>query len=319
MSLSEAKLDEVYRLMQRIRQFEQKAVELFTAGHLPGFLHSALGQEAAEVGACAALTPADYITSTHRGHGHVIAKGARLDRMMAELYAKETGYCKGKGGSMHIIDAGLNILGANGIVGAGLPIANGAALAAKLRGTDQVVMCFFGDGASNTGAFHEALNLAATWALPVVFVCENNLYAESTAQRYHQSIQDVAVRASAYGMPGVVVDGNDLVAVHEVAQKAVARARAGEGPTLMECKTYRWLGHYVGDPGVYREKEEVEAWIKQDPIVRFRTRVLSDGLMTEEQLSRIDAEVAAEMAAAVRFAQESPAPDPELALAHVLA
>ena len=319
MKIPKAKLTEIYRLMQRIRQFEQNAVELFTQGSLPGFLHSCLGEEASAVGACANLTADDYITSTHRGHGHVIAKGARLDRMMAELFARETGYCRGKGGSMHIMDFGLNILGANGIVGAGLPIANGAALSAKLRGTSQVVVSFFGDGASNTGSFHEAMNLASTWGLPVVFVCENNLYAESTPQKVHQKIKDVAARAAAYAMPASVVDGNDVFAVYEAVGEAVRRARQGDGPSLVECKTYRWLGHYVGDPGVYRAQGEVEEWMKSEPLNLFHQRVLKEGLLSEDELAAIEQEVKDEVAMAVRFAEASPSPAPETALADVFA
>lgn len=317
MKIPRDKLVEIYRMMQRIRQFELKAVELFTQGALPGFLHSCLGEEGSAVGACANLTVDDYITSTHRGHGHVIAKGARLDRMMAELYARETGYCRGKGGSMHIMDLGLNILGANGIVGAGLPIANGAGLSAKLRGTDQVVICFFGDGASNTGAFHEALNLASAWSLPVIYVCENNLYAESTHQKMHQKVRDVAVRAAAYDIPGSIVDGNNVFAVYETVGQAVRRARAGDGPSLVECKTYRWLGHYVGDPGVYRTKEEVDQWMLRDPLNVFRERDHAEGSLSEGELSVIEAEVRVEVEEAVKFAESSPSPALETALEDV--
>ncbi|MFQ6111978.1 MAG: thiamine pyrophosphate-dependent dehydrogenase E1 component subunit alpha, partial [Nitrospinota bacterium] len=258
----------IFETMLRIRMFEEKAVDLFQHGFMPGFLHVCIGQEAIAAGVCAALRPDDHIISTHRGHGHIIAKGGDYRYMMAELYAKRTGYCKGKGGSIHIADMDLGILGANGIVGGGIPIANGAALAFKLKKTGQVLVCFFGDGASNQGSFHEGLNLASTWHLPVVFICENNQYAESTPQKVHQHITDISCRAEAYDIPGVSVDGNDAVAVYEAASEAVERARQpGEHPTLIECKTYRHMGHYIGDPGtLYRSDEEVAEWKKRDPI-----------------------------------------------------
>ncbi len=307
---------QMYRKMVEIRVFEETAADLFMKGRLPGFLHSSVGQEASSVGACAALRPDDYMTSTHRGHGDIIAKGATLDRMMAELFAKKTGYCKGKGGSMHIADLDLGILGATGIVGAGLPYAVGAALGFKMKGTDQVVLAFFGDGGSNTGAFHEALNLAAVWNLPVIFFCHNNQYAETTPQWVHQKIKDIAVRAQAYGIPGVVVDGMDVLAVYETTKAAVERARGGQGPTLIESKTYRFMGHFVGDPGVgiYRTREEVEEWKKRDPIPSFRKVLIEAGVATEAELNRIDEDVAREMEEAIRFAEESPEPELEEAL-----
>ncbi len=317
MTVESKRLIWMFRQMTRIRAFEEKAMALFQAGELPGFLHSQLGQEAVPVGACAALREDDYITSTHRGHGDVIAKGARLDRMMAELYGKKTGYCQGKGGSMHIADFSLGIMGANGIVGGSIPIANGVALSAKMRGTDQVVVCFFGDGASNQGSFHEALNMASVWDLPVIFVCQNNLYAESTPQAVHQKIRDVSDRAGAYEMPGVSVDGNDAVAVYEVVREAVARARDGLGPTLVEAKTYRWLGHYVGDPGVYRPPEEVTEWRAREPLGRLRSRLIETGILGEEEAQRIEAEVAQELEEAVTFGRQSPDPDPDEALEDV--
>jgi TPP-dependent pyruvate/acetoin dehydrogenase alpha subunit len=299
---------ELYRRMWLIRAFEERAIELFTAGELPGFIHSQIGQEAVCVGACANLRPDDYLTTTHRGHGDLIAKGARLDRMMAELFAKETGYCRGKGGSMHIADFSLGVLGANGIVGAGLPIATGAALSAQLRGTDQVALSSFGDGATNIGAFHEALNLAAVWQLPVVFLCQNNEYAESTPRLAHQRVANVADRAAAYGMPGAVVDGMDVVAVHGVVREAVERARAGGGPTLVEAKTYRFLGHYVGDTDVYRTKEEVAEWRERDPILAFRAKLAGDGVLSPGD-DEVEAEARAAVEEAVEFARRSdPAP-----------
>jgi pyruvate dehydrogenase E1 component alpha subunit len=320
MDIERATLHTMYHTMVRIRLFEQRIMELFQQGRLPGFLHVSIGQEAVPTGVCAHLRPNDYISSTHRGHGDVIAKGARLDRMMAELYGKKTGYCKGKGGSMHIADLELGILGANGIVGAGIPIATGTALAFKMRRTDQVAVCFFGDGGANTGAFHEGLNLASVWHLPVVFVCQNNQYAESTPQRVHQKIKDIAVRAVAYDIPGETVDGMDVLEVYRVAGEAIARARGGGGPTLIECKTYRFYGHYVGDPGTaYRRPEEVEEWKQRDPIVAFRRRLLAEGMATEAELTAIDAAVQGELEAAIRFAEASPEPDPEDALQDIYA
>lgn len=314
MDIGTDKLLWMYRKMMEIRVFEEKAIELFTSGQLPGFLHSQLGQEAVPVGTCANLTDDDCIISTHRGHGDIIAKGADIRRMMAELFAKEAGYCRGKGGSMHIADFSIGCLGAIGIVGGGLPVANGAALAAKLRGKRDVAVCFFGDGASNQGTFHEALNLAATWDLPTIFVCQNNLYGESTPQRVHQKITDISVRGVAYGMPGVTVDGNDVVAVYEAVREAVGRARAAQGPSLIECKTYRWMGHYIGDPGVYRPPEEVAEWKKKDPIARFKTRLLQSGVIAEKELKAIDDEVTSAIENAVTYARECPEPAVETAL-----
>jgi pyruvate dehydrogenase E1 component alpha subunit len=308
------KLVWMYRKMVEIRIFESRVAELFAAGKIPGFVHLYIGEEAVAVGACANLKDTDFITSTHRGHGHCIAKGGRLDLMMAELFAKETGYCKGKGGSMHIADVEIGILGANGIVGGGLGIAPGAGLSAKMRGTDQVTICFFGDGASNQTTFHEGINLASAWKLPVIFVCENNQYGISLHQSRHQNITDIADRATAYGIPGVVVDGNDVMAVYEAVGEAVKRARAGEGPSLVECKTYRWRGHFEGDPQMYRPQEEIEEWKAKDPIPRFEALLAEMGVMTAEEAEAIRKEVAAEVEAAVEFAEKSPEPAPEAAL-----
>ena len=305
--------------MWRIRAFEERSIELFQAGELPGFLHAQIGQEAVCVGTCSALNDDDYLTSTHRGHGDIIAKGGRLDRMFAELYAKETGYCRGKGGSMHIFDFSLGILGANGIVGAGLPIATGAALASQLRGSQQVAVSFFGDGATNEGAFHEALNMASVWKLPAVFVCQNNEYAESTPRRIQQNIQDIAARAVGYDIPGVVVDGMDVLAVYEVVSEAVARARRGDGPSLIEAKTYRYLGHYVGDPGLYRTKEEVEEAMTRDALVSFERKLTTAGILTEEHCRTIEAGVRLEVEAAVEFGRNSPEPHESIAFEDVYA
>lgn len=298
-----------YQEMERARQFESRAVDLFMTGEIPGFLHSSLGQEASAVGVCMNLGKNDYIATTHRGHSHVLAKGADMNRMMAELYGKATGYCGGKGGSMHIMDRELGILGANGIVAGGLPIAVGAGLSAVLRGTDQVTVVFFGDGASNEGATHEAMNMAAVWSLPVIFLCENNLYAESTAQACHQTVRNVADRAKAYNMNADIADGSDVLDVYSRSGKAVARARAGGGPTLLEVKTYRWLGHYVGDPGVYRPKEEVALWKEErDPLTLFREKLMTGYGIGAEVLEGISAEVGKEVERAVVFARESPPP-----------
>jgi pyruvate dehydrogenase E1 component alpha subunit len=316
--VSKEKLIDFYQKMSLIRLFEEKAVELFYRGMLPGFVHSSIGQEAVSVGACSALRTDDYIISTHRGHGDIIAKGARVDRMMAELFGKEAGYCKGKGGSMHIADLDLGILGATGIVGSGLPIITGAALACLLQKTDQVCLCFFGDGASNTGSFHEAINLAAVWHLPAIFVCHNNLYAESTPQASHQKVKDISIRAESYGIPGVTADGNDVLAVYESVYQAVERARRSEGATLVECKTYRFLGHYVGDPGTsYRKKEEVEEWKKKDPLLILRKKLVAMGIATDEKLKYIDDRIRREIEEAVIFAQNSQDPQPEEALEDV--
>jgi len=312
--LDKPMLLEIYRKMVAVRVFEETAAELFLKGQLPGFLHSYIGEEAVASGVCAHLTPQDMITSTHRGHGHAVAKGARLDMMMAELFAKKTGYCHGKGGSMHIADLDLGILGANGIVGAGVPIATGAGLALKLKGSDRVTVAFFGDGGSNTGAFHEGVNMAAVWNLPVVFVCENNQYAESTPRGIHQRIKDIAQRAMAYDIPGVVADGMDVFDVYQKTGEAIDRARGGGGPSLVETKTYRFMGHYVGDPQTYRSKDEVEQWKKRDPIAMFRKRVVEEGKITAAELDAIDAAIAKEMEQAVEFARQSPEPDIESAL-----
>lgn len=303
------KLIGMYRTMLLIRRFEETAAELYSHGRIWGGLHLCLGQEATATGACAALRLEDMISSTHRGHGHCIAKGGDVRLMMAELFGRATGYCKGKGGSMHIADLDLGILGANGIVGAGLPIAVGAALGAQYRGLDSVSLAFFSDGATNTGAFHEALSLAAVLKVPAVFMCENNGWAVSTPTRYGVPVESIATRAAAYGIPAVTVDGNDVVAVYGAVRAAVARARGGEGPSLVEGVTYRWSGHYHGDPQLYRSKEEVQEWRdERDPIALHRCYLLQRGLLTEAQAREIEEEVEAQVAEAVRFAEESPVP-----------
>jgi pyruvate dehydrogenase E1 component alpha subunit len=314
MDISKETLIHMFETMLKIRHFEERVKNLFAAGELPGFVHLYLGQEAVAAGACATLREDDYITSTHRGHGHIIAKGGDMKRMMAELYAKVTGYNKAKGGSLHIADPSLGILGANGIVGAGIPIATGAALSAKLRATDQVAVCFFGDGAAAQGTFHEATNLASAFDLPIVYICENNLYAVGTRTRETRNIDDIADRGTAFGIPGVVVDGNNVVAVYEAAREAVDRARAGEGPSLVECKTYRWRTHFEGEPDTYRPPEEVEAWIRREPIAPYRQQLIESEVLTEARAGEIEAAVLRELDAAVEFGRQSPDPEPESAL-----
>lgn len=298
------------RDMVRIRRFEERTAELYAEGRIPGFIHLYIGQEACAVGAAAAMRPDDYFASYHRGHGHHLARGARPEKMFAELLARETGYCHGRGGCLHITDASVGSLGANGIVGSGLIIANGAGLSAKLKEQDRVTVAFFGDGAANQGKFHEALNLAAVWRLPVVFFCENNGYGESTPQAWSTPVEHIAVRAVAYGIPGVVVDGADVLAVREAVREAAARARAGDGPTLIEAKTYRWRGHFEGDPETYRTREEVLEHQKDCPIARFRRKLTEAGLWDEVRDQALEAEVKAEMDAAVAFAMGGPEPDP---------
>ncbi len=304
----------IHRTMVRIRVFESRVEELFKAGKLPGFVHTYLGQEAIAAGVCAVLRPDDYLTSTHRGHGHSIAKGIDLDSIMAELFGKETGTCRGRGGSMHVADFSIGMLGANGIVGGGLGIAAGAALSARYRGTDQVAVAFFGDGGINKGTFHEALNFASVHQLGVVYVCENNQYAQFTSRLRTTSVEDLSVRATAYGMPGVTLDGNDVGAVYQAASEAVTRARKGEGPTLLNLETYRLGGHYVGDAEVYREASEVDRHRQLDPIVRWEQQLLDQGLLTGPEPSEVWEQVRAEVSEAVRFAEESPLPHRNTAL-----
>ena len=314
MEISKAKLLDLYNTMVKIRLFEDRVVDLYARGLVPGLAHLYLGEEAIAAGACGVLREDDYITSTHRGHGHVIAKGADLNLMMAELFGKKSGYCKGKGGSMHIADMNIGILGANGIAGGGIPIAAGAGLSIKLRKTDQVCVCFFGDGSSNNGTFHESLNLASLHRLPVIFVCENNQYGISVSQARHQAIKDIAVRSTGYDMPGVVVDGNDVIEVYLAVSKAVLRARAGEGPTLIECKTYRWRGHHEGDPNQgrrYRTTEEIEEWKKKDPIPRLADKLLEEKVLTRKKIASIEAKVTEEIDRAVAYANESEFPSVE--------
>ncbi len=317
MEISNELMKDIYLQMRRIRDFEGTAAKLFADGEVPGFVHLYMGEEAIAPAVCACLRDDDFITSTHRGHGHIIAKGGDLNLMMAELLGRETGYCKGKGGSMHIADRDKGILGANGIVGAGHCISTGAGLSIKLRKTDQVCVCFFGDGSTNQGTFHEALNMASIWKLPIIFVCENNHYGISMSQARHQAIKDVSDRAAAYNMPGVSVDGNDPLAVYEAAFEAVARARAGKGPTLIECKTYRQHGHFEGDPATYKPKEEQAAWMEKDPLPRFAKFLEDNGVMTAKEIETVDAQVAQQIKDAIEFAKAQPIPSPESAVVDV--
>jgi len=311
MKIEKEILIKLYTTMVKIRLFEERIVDLYARGLVPGLAHLYIGEEAVASGVCAELRQEDYITSTHRGHGHVIAKGADLKPMMAELFGKKTGYCKGKGGSMHIADMEIGILGANGIAGGGLPIAVGSGMSAKWRGTDQVTVCFFGDDASNNGTFHESLNLASLYKLPVIFICENNKYGISVSREKQTLIQDIALRATTYAMPGVTVDGNDVLEVYQASLKALKRGWAGEGPSLIECKTYRWRGHHEGDPNQgrrYRTTEEIEGWKKKDPIERLAAKLIADNILTRKKMDTLKKEVLEEIDKAVAFANESEFP-----------
>ena len=310
LTLPPDKLEEIYTTMRRIRAFEERTAELFQEGLVKGTAHSYVGEEAIASAVGSILRDDDYMASNHRGHGHCIAKGAKLDRMMAELMGRDTGYCRGLGGSMHIADMNLNILGANGIVGAAMPLSTGTALAAKLRGTDQVVVAFFGDGGSNQGIFHESLNLASVWKLPVLFICENNQYALSTSYKRTTSAAQISDRAIGYQVPGVTIDGNDPVEVYNVVEEAVARARAGEGPTLIECLTYRWGQHSLranlNDP---RPEKELEEWIARDPMKVIEKALLDNKVATQKRLNEIGKEVASELEEAVNYGKDSPEPN----------
>jgi pyruvate dehydrogenase E1 component alpha subunit len=318
MDLNRERLLDAYRRMRMIRAFEEKLNDLVSSGKLGGFLHLYAGEEAVAVGVCSHLSDTDFVGSTHRGHGHCIAKGVDVAGMMAELYGRSTGLCKGKGGSMHIADLDRGMLGANGIVGGGIPLATGAGLTAKQKKTGAVSIAFFGDGASNQGQFHESLNMASNWKLPVVYVVENNGYGEFTPTSFVVPVKDIADRAVSYGMPGMIADGMDFFDVYEKAGEAIERARKGEGPTLLECKTYRFYGHYIGDPMHYRSKEEAEDWKQnRDPLDRFEAKVLEAGLLDADDLREIDGEVARELEAAIESAEAAPLPSPEEVLTDV--
>ncbi|MBZ4688604.1 MAG: pyruvate dehydrogenase (acetyl-transferring) component subunit alpha [Clostridiales bacterium] len=318
--MTKSEMLRMYEQMLRIREFENQVFELYKQGLMPGLAHLYIGEEAVAVGACAALNENDYIVSTHRGHGHLIARGAETKPMMAEILGKKTGYCKGKGGSMHIVAYDKGILGANGIVGAGIPIATGAGYKSKLKGTKQVTLSFFGDAACNQGTFHESLNMAAVWKLPVVYIIENNLYGISVNINRVTAVEDLSVRAKGYGMPGVTIDGNNVLQVYETVRKAVTRARKDEGPTLIECKTYRWKGHHVGDPATeYRSRDEENEWKAKCPIKTFESYLLKNSIAEEDELEEIKNSIINEIQKAVQFAKESPYPEPEEAFEDLFA
>ena len=311
MELSEEKMLKMYQDMLEIREFERKVDYFISHGDITGTTHLYIGEEAIAVGAINAAEEKDYISSTHRGHGHSIAKGVNIKEMMAELFGKITGSCKGKGGSLHIVDSDTNNLGANGIVGGGIPISVGAALAAQMQENDEVILSFFSDGAMNQGAFHEAVNMASVWDLPVVFICENNQYGMSTSVEKAFNIQDLSARAKAYNIPGVKIDGNKIMEVYEVVQEAVEKARKDGGPSLIVAETYRWKGHSKSDAKVYRTKKEEKAWKERDPIAQFEKELKEQELLDDKKIEAIKKEVDKKIEAAVKFAQESPFPDKE--------
>jgi TPP-dependent pyruvate/acetoin dehydrogenase alpha subunit len=319
MPMSEEQYVNLYRKMLTIRRFEETAQQLYMQGKMAGVMHFAIGQEAVSVGATAPLRRDDYITSTHRGHGDVIAKGASPDRMLAELRAKTTGYCKAKGGSLHIMDFSQGVLGANGIVGAGVPIAVGAGLSIRMRGTDQVIVCFVGDGAIANGAFHEGFHLASLWKLPVIVVRHNNQYAESTPLSDYQAMPNVAKWVTGYGVEAAEVDGNDVLKVYETVDAFVHKAREGKGPFFIDCSTYRWMGHNLGDPMAYRPKGELEEWKKKDPIQRYRQYLSEQLNLADEILNTVRDEVEVTIAKAIQFAEESPMPKPTDAITDIFA
>ena len=314
--------DELYKnflkTMLKIRYFEQAVKELYAAGLILGSIHLYTGEEAIATGVCATLNKDDFLTTTHRGHGHIIAKGGDLDRIMAELFGKATGYNGGRGGSMHIATMDLGILGANGIVGAGIPLATGAALSSQLRKSGQVTICFFGDGASNQGTFHESLNIASVFSLPVVYICENNLYGVGTCILKTSKCIDISERSKSYGMEGITIDGNDPVVVYNEVKKAVDKARNGNGPTLIEAKTYRWNSHFEGEPDNYRPPEEVKEWKKKEPILRFENLLVNKHIMTKDDIEILHNEIKRDINSAIEFAKESLDPLVEDALKFVI-
>lgn len=323
MTINKEKLVDMYTKLVTIRRYEERIDELCRKGDAPGTLHPAIGQEAVAVGVCANLRPDDRLTSNHRSsRAHIIAKGGDIKRIAAEQFGRKTGYCSGRAGEVHLADFSIGDMGSNGIVGGGLPIATGSGLASKLQGTDQVTVCFFGDGAACQGAFQESLNLASIWKLPVIYVCENNLYAIQTPTSFSISAKNIADRASGYSMPGIVVDGQDIMAVYDATAQAVERARSGEGPSLLECKTYRFTDHQGGrrfTPNDPRPGEEVEKWKRRDPITIFEAKLIKMGMLTKADITKIDSEVKAEIDEAISFAQQSPWPAPEEALENLYA
>jgi pyruvate dehydrogenase E1 component alpha subunit len=304
--MSREKLLELHYSMVKVRRVEERLVDIFTQGKIPGFIHVSIGQEAVAAGVCSCLNPDDFIYTTHRGHGQALAKGINLKSFMAEIFGRKDGCCKGRSGSMHIASKESGVAGSNGIVGAGLPISLGAAFASMYRGEDKVTVCFFGDGASNQGTFHESLNIAALWNLPVIFCCENNGWAQFSSQKSYMKLENISIRAQAYGMPGVTVDGDDVLQVRKEAEKAVARARTGRGPTLLECKTHRWLGHYVGDAQKYRPPLEVQQVKEFDPIASFEKFLLESGHIGQDYLDTVEARIISEIEEAIAYAESSP-------------
>ena len=310
----------MYVSMMRIRRFEEELADLFAVGGIPGIIHTYIGEEAIAVGACSNLRKDDYITSTHRGHGHCIAKGGNLKKMAAEILGKDTGYCRGRGGSMHICAPEVGIVGCSGVVGSTIPIAAGVGLSAQMRKTDQVCVCFFGEGGANTGAFHEGLNMAAIWKLPVIFICENNVYSLSTPAKDTTAIENVADRGASYNIPGILVDGMNSIEMYKVSQEAVKRARMGEGPTLIEAKTYRFRGHEEGDPGrgsTYRNDDEVAKWQEKDPLKTLKSELLTNHQVIEKELDDIKEKINVECKEAIKFAQDSPYPSTDTVMDYI--
>jgi pyruvate dehydrogenase E1 component alpha subunit len=301
----------MYYMMLKIRRVEERILDVFAQGKIPGFIHVSIGQEAVPVGVCSVLREDDFISNTHRGHGQALAKGIDLKRFIAEIYGRLSGFCKGKAGSMHIASKEFGVIGSNGVVGGGIPISLGTAFASIYQGNDRVTVCFFGDGAANEGTFHESLNLAALWNLPLVFCCENNGWAEFTPQSIHTRLENLSLRAQSYGIPGVTVDGDDVLKVREAAETAVARARKGDGPTLLECKTHRWFGHFAGDSQKYRDPKEIEEVRKFDPIVKFQNLLLEMKHLKLEDVEKIEAKIKQEIDEAVAYAENSPVPGKE--------
>lgn len=306
MAISKEILTEMYKRMNEARAFDEKLNTFFKKGLMHGTTHLSIGEEASGVASCMALEEDDYITSNHRGHSHIIGKGIDINRMMAEIFGKSTGYCKGKGGSMHIANLDRGNIGSNGVVGGGFAIATGAALTQKMKSTGKIVLCFFGDGASNEGSFHESMNMASVWKLPVIFFCENNLYGMSTPIEKSMNIKDIAIRAKSYGIPSYTADGNNAIDVYETTGKAAEYCRSGKGPVLIESKTYRYLGHSKSDKNLYRTQKEIEEWKKKDPIKRLRKYLIKNGILTEEEVTKIEEQVTGEIEVAVQFAKDSP-------------
>jgi len=304
--VNKEKLLEMLYLMVKIRRVEERLLDIFAQGKIPGFIHVSIGQEAVAAGVCSCLQPSDYIFTTHRGHGQAIAKGIDLNRFMAEIYGRIDGYCKGKSGSMHVACKEMGIIGSNGIVGAGIPIALGTAFASAFRGESKVTVCFFGDGAVNEGTFHESLNLASLWNLPVVFCCENNGWAQFTPQKVYMKLENISKRAESYGMGGVTVDGDDVLKVYEEAERAIVRARKGQGPTLLECKTHRWFGHFAGDAQKYRSPKEIQEARGFDPIGKFQKFLIDSKYIKPEYINTVEAKIKSEIEEAIAFAESSP-------------